>query len=201
MKTATLQQNQQVREHILTTGQRIMAGKGFSAVGLKEILDESDVPKGSFYYYFSSKEDFGVALLQHYFDDYLADIDETLQQPEGNHAIRLMRYFEIWRETQSFSDCQGKCLAVKLGAEVADLSDKMRLTLMKGTAGIISRLADALEAGAAEGSLTLEDDPEKVAESLYQLWVGASVMVKIVRTVTPFDTAIKMTRQILHISL
>ena len=201
MKTATLQQNQQVREHILTTGQRIMAGKGFSAVGLKEILDESDVPKGSFYYYFSSKEDFGVALLQHYFDDYLADIDETLQQPEGNHAIRLMRYFEIWRETQSFSDCQGKCLAVKLGAEVADLSDKMRLTLMKGTAGIISRLADALEAGAAEGSLTLEDEPEKVAESLYQLWVGASVMVKIVRTVTPFDTAIKMTRQILHISL
>ncbi len=201
MKTATLQQNQQVREHILTTGQRIMAGKGFSAVGLKEILDESDVPKGSFYYYFSSKEDFGVALLQHYFDDYLADIDETLQQPEVNHAIRLMRYFEIWRETQSFSDCQGKCLAVKLGAEVADLSDKMRLTLMKGTAGIISRLADALEAGAAEGSLTLEDEPEKVAESLYQLWVGASVMVKIVRTVTPFDTAIKMTRQILHISL
>jgi len=201
MKTATLQHNQQVREHILTTGQRIMAGKGFSAVGLKEILDESDVPKGSFYYYFSSKEDFGVAILQHYFDDYLADIDETLQQPEGNHAIRLMRYFEIWRETQSFSDCQGKCLAVKLGAEVADLSDKMRLTLMKGTAGIISRLADALEAGAAEGSLTLEDEPEKVAESLYQLWVGASVMVKIVRTVTPFDTAIKMTRQILHISL
>ena len=201
MKTATLQHNQQVREHILTTGQRIMAGKGFSAVGLKEILDESDIPKGSFYYYFSSKEDFGVALLQHYFDAYLADLDETLGQPEGNHAQRLLRYFQIWRETQSFSDCQGKCLAVKLGAEVADLSDKMRHTLMQGTAGIISRLADALEAGAAEGSLTLEDDAEKVAESLYQLWVGASVMVKIVRTATPFDAALKMTRQILHISL
>jgi len=201
MKTATQQHNQQVREHILTTGQRIMAGKGFSAVGLKEILDESDVPKGSFYHYFPSKEDFGVALLQHYFDDYLADLDETLGQAKLNHAQRLMRYFQIWRETQSFSDCQGKCLAVKLGAEVADLSDKMRHTLMQGTAGIVSRLADALEAGAAEGSLTLEDEPEKVAESLYQLWVGASVMVKIVRSVTPFDAALKMTRQILHISL
>lgn len=200
MKTATQQNNQQVREHILVTGQRIMAGKGFSAVGLKEILDESDIPKGSFYYYFSSKEDFGVAMLAHYFDDYLADLDETLAQPKINHAQKLMRYFQKWRDTQSFHDCQGKCLAVKLGAEVADLSDKMRVTLMHGTAGIVSRLADALEAGAAEGSLTLEDEPEKVAESLYQLWVGASVMVKIVRTATPFDTALKTTRQILHIA-
>lgn len=201
MKTAAQQHNQQVRELILATGQRIMAGKGFSAVGLKEILDESDVPKGSFYHYFTSKEDFGVAMLEHYFDDYLADLDKTLAEPGINHARRLMNYWQKWRETQSFYECQGKCLAVKLGAEVADLSDKMRMTLMHGTAGIISRLADALETGAAEGSLTLEDEPEEVAESLYQLWVGASVMVKIVRTATPFDAALKTTRQILHISL
>lgn len=200
MKTATRQQNQHVREHILLTGQRIMAGKGFSAVGLKEILEESAIPKGSFYYYFSSKEEFGVAMLEHYFEDYLDDLDQTLAEPGINYAQRLINYWQKWRATQSFHDCQGKCLAVKLGAEVADLSDKMRMTLMHGTAGIISRLADALEAGAAEGSLTLDDDPKKVAESLYQLWVGASVMVKIVRTVTPFDTALKMTRQVLHIS-
>ncbi|ORM73300.1 TetR family transcriptional regulator [Pantoea wallisii] len=201
MKTATQQHNQQVRAHILATGQRIMAGKGFSAVGLKEILDESEVPKGSFYYYFTSKEDFGVAMLESYFKDYLDDLDRTLAQPGLNHAQRLMSYWQKWRDTQSFYDCQGKCLAVKLGAEVADLSDKMRSALMHGTAGIISRLAEALEAGAAEGTLTLEDEPEKVAENLYQLWVGASVMVKIVRSTTPFDAALKMTRQVLHLSL
>lgn len=201
MKIATQQNNQQVREHILSTGQRIMAGKGFSAVGLKEILDESEIPKGSFYYYFSSKEDFGVAMLEHYFKDYLADLVDTLAQPDVTHAQRLMNYWLKWRETQSFFDCQGKCLAVKLGAEVADLSDKMRMTLMHGTAGIISRLSDALEAGAAEGSLTFEGEPVKVAESLYQLWIGASVMVKIVRSSTPFDAALMMTRQALHISL
>jgi TetR/AcrR family transcriptional regulator, transcriptional repressor for nem operon len=84
MKTAAQQHNQQVRELILATGQRIMAGKGFSAVGLKEILDESDVPKGSFYHYFTSKEDFGVAMLEHYFDDYLADLDKTLPPRPAN---------------------------------------------------------------------------------------------------------------------
>jgi len=200
MKTVTQQHNQQTREHLLATGQRIMAGKGFSAVGLKEILDESDVPKGSFYYYFTSKEAFGVAMLESYFDAYLAELDETLNQSGISYAQRLINYWRNWQESQSFYDCQGKCLAVKLGAEVADLSDKMRVTLMRGTAGIISRLAAALKSGAAEGSLTLENEAEEVAESLYQLWMGASVMVKIVRTTTPFDSALKTTRQILHLS-
>ncbi|NIF23638.1 TetR/AcrR family transcriptional regulator [Candidatus Pantoea multigeneris] len=201
MKTATHQHNQQVREHILAVGQRIMAGKGFSAVGLKEILDESEVPKGSFYYYFTSKEDFGVAMLSHYFDAYLAELDQLLAENGTTYAQRLMNYWLLWSETQSCEDCQGKCLAVKLGAEVSDLSDKMRAALMRGTAGIISRLAAALEAGAAEGSLQFEGEAERAAEALYQLWVGASIMVKIVRTATPFEAALSLTRQTLRISL
>ena len=78
MKTTTHQHNQQVREHILAVGQRIMAGKGFSAVCLKENLDESKGPKGSFYYYFTSKEDFGVAMLGPYFDASLVEVNELL---------------------------------------------------------------------------------------------------------------------------
>jgi len=39
-----------------------------------------------------------------------------------------------------------------------------------------------------------------VAESLYQLWVGASVMVKIVRNTGPFDSAMSMTQKIIRIT-
>jgi len=176
-----------------------MAGKGFSAVGLNEILKDAGVPKGSFYHYFGSKEAFGVAMLERYFDDYLADLDRTLSQSGLNMAQRLMNYWQIWQESQSFSDCQGKCLAVTLGAEVADLSDTMRVTLQSGTSGIISRLAQALETGMTEGSLVIDDKPRTVAESLYQLWLGASVMVKIVRHTGPFDSAMGMTQKIIHI--
>lgn len=200
MNTTTQLHNNEIRAHILATGQRIMAGKGFSAVGLNEILKDAGVPKGSFYHYFSSKDAFGADMLAHYFDEYLADIDRTLSQPGLTMAQRLMNYWHQWRESQSFSECQGKCLAVKLGAEVADLSDTMRLTLVAGTSGIIERLADALEAGIAEGSLTIDGKPHAVAESLYQLWVGASVMVKIVRNMGPFDTAISTTQKIIHIT-
>ncbi|MRW87989.1 TetR family transcriptional regulator [Pseudoduganella sp. FT26W] len=199
MNTATTTEPIDVRENILATGQRIMAGKGFSAVGLNEILTGAGVPKGSFYHYFGSKDAFGEALLDSYFVDYLADLDRTLAQPGQNMAQRLMRYFQVWQETQSFLDCQGKCLAVKLAAEVADLSEAMRLSLKRGTAGIVSRLAAAIETGAAEGSLTIDADAESTASSLYQLWLGASVMVKISRSTQPFDTALLTTHQILHL--
>ena len=201
MDRATLQDTPGVRGSILQTGQRLMAAKGFSGVGLTEILAEARVPKGSFYHYFGSKEMFGEALLEAYFEDYMADLDEILGRPGLTMAARLIAYLQHWQETQSFSDCQGRCLAVKLGAEVADLSDAMRAVLKRGTSGIIHRLTRAIESGVAEGSLSVGAAPGSVAQSLYQLWLGASVMVKIVRNTQPFESAMMTTRQILHLSL
>jgi TetR/AcrR family transcriptional repressor of nem operon len=189
-----------VRDNILAVGQRIMSGKGFSAVGLNEILTEAKVPKGSFYHYFNSKDAFGEALLSSYFEDYLADLDKVMSEPGLSMAQRLLNYFDMWRANQSFLDCQGKCLAVKLAAEVADLSEAMRKVLNQGTSAIIARLTDALERGIEEGSLAIDDTPRQVAESLYQLWLGASVMVKIVRGTEPFDSAMAVTRQMVHLT-
>lgn len=175
-----------------------MAGRGFSAVGLNEILTAADVPKGSFYHYFGSKDAYGQALLESYFEDYLADLDESLAQP-GTVAERLLNYWHRWEETQSYSDYQGKCLAVKLGAEVADLAEGMRHALDAGTSAVIERLRRAIVAGVSEGSMTIDEDPQDVAQALYQLWLGASVMAKIVRDNQPFRAATMTTRQLLHL--
>lgn len=199
MKISTLEEGADVSEKILANGRRIMAGKGFSAVGINEILIAAKVPKGSFYHYFGSKEAFGEALLESYFEEYLAELDATLATPRLKMAKRLMNYWKNWQEMQSFLDCQGKCLAVKLGAEVADLSEGMRLALKRGTTGITDRLARAIEAGVADGSLSVHGTAGDTAQSLYQLWLGASVMVKIVRNTQPFETAMITTRQILHL--
>jgi len=189
-----------VREQILAVGQRIMAAKGFSAVGLNEILTEASVPKGSFYHYFGSKDAFGVALLDSYFEAYLADMDAMLVQAGGPVGDALMAYFDSWQSNQSFLDCQGKCLVVKLAAEVADLSEAMRLALKEGTSGIISRLAAVIGRGVADGALAVDGSPEYLAEMLYQQWLGASVMVKIVRDTAPFDAAMAITRRTLNLA-
>lgn len=189
-----------VRDKILATGQRIMGGKGFSAVGLNEVLAAAGVPKGSFYHYFGSKDAFGEALLEAYFDAYLDDMERIFRQPGKNKAVQMEDYFAAWQDNQSFEDCQGKCLAVKLGAEVADLSASMRAALDRGTAAIIAGMADAIKAGQAEGVFPNQEDATQLAQSLYQLWLGASVMVKIVRTPQPFDTALLTSRQLLGLS-
>ena len=45
----------------------------------------------------------------------------------------------------------------------------------------------------------IDGDPGRTAESLYQLWLGASVMVKIVRNRQPFEAAMGSTKRILHL--
>jgi TetR/AcrR family transcriptional repressor of nem operon len=189
-----------VREHILEVGQRIMAGKGFSAVGLNEILSTANVPKGSFYHYFGSKDAFGEALLDTYFSAYHAEMDALLTRTDVPAATSLMQYFESWQANQSFLDCQGKCLAVKLAAEVVDLSEAMRLAMRQGTAGIIVRMASALERGAADGSLKFDGSASEMADVLYQQWLGASLMVKITRTTMPFEAAMVVTRRLLNLT-
>jgi TetR/AcrR family transcriptional regulator, transcriptional repressor for nem operon len=200
MNTANTTPSSDVRSHILATGQRIMAGKGYSAVGLNEILTTAGVPKGSFYHYFSSKDAYGEAILERYFKDYLAELDGTLRQPGLTAAQRLMNYWQSWQASQSFEQCQGKCLAVKLGAEVADLSEAMRLVLRRGTEAIVARLAQVLAEGVGDGSLTVDGAADTVAGSLYQLWLGASLVAKIERSTRPFDTALAATRHMLHLA-
>lgn len=200
MQKTTTSDTSGMRDHIVAVGQRIMAGKGFSAVGLNEILMTAGVPKGSFYHYFGSKDAFGVALLEKYFEDYLASIDATFARQDRTAAEGLLDYFDGWRTSQSPADCQGKCLVVKLGAEVADLSEPMRLALKQGTAGIVARLASAIARCAADDALRVDGAPDAVAEGLYQLWLGASVMAKITRDAAPFDAAMQATGKLLHLS-
>lgn len=183
---------------ILDAGQRTIAHKGWAAVGLTEILKAAGVPKGSFYYYFGSKDAFGEAMMVDYFTEYLADMDRIFAQPERSAADRLMEYWESWRATQSLDDCQGKCLAVKLGAEVADLSEPLRLALKEGTTSITKRIEKMIDAGLEDGSLSIDTNPPVVAQTLYDLWLGASVMAKIQRNTTPMDNALTLTTHLLH---
>lgn len=184
------------RQHILETGLGIFAGKGFASVGLNELLKAAGVPKGSFYHYFESKEQYGQALLEDYFERYLSDIDNLFAAEAASAHERLMRYWQRWLDRQCDDCAEQKCLVVKLAAEVADLSDAMRLTLRTGTDRIVDRIAAVIEAGMADASLpVLEARP--TAQMLYQLWLGASLLGKLHRNSQALENAMSFTRQLL----
>ena len=184
------------RQHILDTGYRIIAGKGFSSVGLNEILTTAGVPKGSFYHYFESKEQYGQTLLEEYFNRYLTTVDTLLQSEAASGHERLMRYWQQWLNSQCDECADQKCLVVKLSAEVADLSDAMRLTLRDGTDQVVARIAGLIEAGVADGSLPALE-PRSTAQMLYQLWLGASLLGKLHRNSDALEGAMKFTQQLM----
>ena len=191
-------QAKSTRQVILDTAQIIVGRKGFSAVGLNEILQAAEVPKGSFYHYFNSKDAFGVVLLDSYFDHYIEGMQQLFDQPGLSGFAKLMRYWHSWVDNQTGCTDAGKCLAVKLGAEVSDLSEPMRLALQRGTARTIALLAQALQHGVEDGSLPAQSHPESLARRLYALWLGTSVMSKITRTSAPFDEALLLTQHLLQ---
>ena len=135
-----------VRQHIIDQGKAIITRKGFAGVGLNEILSAADVPKGSFYHYFKSKELFGEAMLEDYVTGYLAGMEDVLGQQGRSAAQSLMAYWANWTsESLDGSGCDCRCLVVKLSSEVADMSEPMRVALLDGTHRIIARLALAIK--------------------------------------------------------
>ena len=186
-----------MRQHILDTAKPIILGKGFSAVGLNELLNAAEVPKGSFYHYFKSKEYFGEALLDSYFEAYLVRLEVLLSAEGMSGAERLMSYWQRWLETQCGDDAETKCMVVKLGGEVSDLSEPMRLALQRGTNHIISRLADGIEEGIADGSLPNDLVAADTALVLYNQWLGATVLTKIWHDKSALESSMCNTERIL----
>lgn len=177
------------RTHLLTVGRGLTAQRGFTAVGLQELLKAAEVPKGSFYHYFPSKEAYGCALLEAFVKGYKADLTQTLDDSALSARDRLLAYFSDWRLKQCSPRAEDRCLVVKLSAEVADLSPGMSAILQGGIDAIVARLASVLRQGAADGSIGPIDDPQALATTLYQIWLGASLMASLARNDAPFEVA------------
>ncbi len=110
-----------------------MLSKSFHSVGLNEILAAVKVPKGSFYHYFESKEQFGVELLRHYVSEHSARLRRILlESQELGPLERLVAFFDGAISRMLEGECRQVCLVAKLGAEVSTFSEPMRGVLADG---------------------------------------------------------------------
>lgn len=182
------------KTHLLDIGYQLIAKKGFTAVGIKQILDTAGIPKGSFYHYFASKEAFGEAIISNYFVHYKERLD-TIADQDVSAQQKLYNYFQNWYDTQQNGCDHGKCLVVKLSAEVADMSESMRLALNAGYQQIINWLAEQIKAGWADNSVPRFDNvaAESMAKRWYFAWLGASLIAKTSQTNTPLAEVWQMT--------
>ncbi|MDN5418264.1 MAG: TetR/AcrR family transcriptional regulator [Acinetobacter sp.] len=187
------------RQHILNTSFKLVLHKGFVGVGLQEILTTCGVPKGSFYYYFASKEAFGCALLQQYLADYKVKIDQLILQEERSAYARLVALWQAWIDDPCHNEggWAENCLIVKLAAEVSDLSEDMRQILNFGVSKLTERIANLLSEGQQDGSIPQNIEPEKMAQTMYQLWLGAALLAKLAQNKQALYLALETTQQLL----
>ena len=185
------------RQHILEVGYELIVSKGFTSVGLSELLKTANVPKGSFYHYFKSKEHFGEALIQDYFSHYLEAITAQLGNPALRGYQALIQYFELWLAQDKGSCNANKCLIVKLGAEVSDLSEPMRVALKNGADRIVDTIAQCIERGVADGSIKATNAKQS-AQQIYFLWIGASLLNKLYQDQAGLKQCLENTKQLLQ---
>ncbi|SEK40687.1 TetR/AcrR family transcriptional regulator [Pacificibacter marinus] len=190
MKTQT----KDTKRQILAVGRRLTAQHGYARVGLNELLKAADVPKGSFYHYFPSKEAYGCALLEDFIAQYRQALTETLNDTTRTSRDRFLAYFEDWKRKQTGDDLQDRCLVVKLSAEVADLSPDMSRILNQGVDSIISALTHTLQEGMSEGSIAALKDPNNIAKSIYYQWLGATLVSGLSCDDTALDAALRATQ-------
>ncbi|MGP6089539.1 TetR/AcrR family transcriptional regulator [Antarctobacter jejuensis] len=179
-------ETQTTRQNILDRGQALMLTSGFAGMGLSTLLRAAEVPKGSFYHWFDSKEDFGRAAIEAYVDRYLARLDALIDGP-GTASERLDRFFAAWVSDKGDAGSAEQCLVVKLGAEVSDLSEPMRAAMDRGVQQFVARLAKLFQQGAKDHSLRLLDDPQAEARTLYATLLGAAILTRLSRK----DTALR----------
>lgn len=178
------------REHLLATGERLCMHRGFTGMGLSELLKTAEVPKGSFYHYFRSKEAFGVALLERHYAAYHLRLADHFAHGGGNYRDRILAYYQQTLTQFCQNGIISGCLTVKLSAEVCDLSEDMRTAMDKGAGQVIALLAQALENARLEKSIAFKGDALTQAQVLYALWLGANLQAKISRSALPLESAL-----------
>lgn len=175
------------KERIIEAGSQAIAAKSFNGCGLKEILDAAAVPKGSFYHYFKSKEDFGVAVIEHSAEEHATFIRGVLNDRSISPLNRIHRLFKEMRDYYAEAGPSRECIIAKLALEVAQLSEPMRLAIKYAYDNWSALLARTLREAQAAGEICKELNAESLAELLVNAWEGVTIRMQIDKSVEPID--------------
>lgn len=167
------------KEHILDAATRLIHLRGFHNTSIEDILHESGVGKGNFYYYFKSKDELGFATLERA----VAHIREQL----------IARSFatgrDPWEQLETFlglvvshaerTRCEGGCPLGNLAIEMSDIHEEFRCRLHRAFDEVRGHIQAALRQAHAEGSLQPDADVERLAHFILAAFEGAFMLGKL----------------------
>jgi TetR/AcrR family transcriptional repressor of nem operon len=183
-KSADLEQTKQV---LLEVGLSLFEQKGFNATGIQEIATSAEIPKGSFYNYFASKDDFGVAVIHYYTElntHLLTEMLTTANQKEDSYYALRTAFLAI-TEKYRCADVKKGCLLGNLAAEISEASEPCRLALQEAVCLYKKILAERLLLGQQLGKIRNDLPAQLLADLVWDCWQGSLLRMKIENSVDP----------------
>ncbi|TAJ22019.1 MAG: TetR family transcriptional regulator [Planctomycetota bacterium] len=175
------------RARLLEVGAEAISEKSFTSCGLAEILERARVPKGSFYHYFKSKEEFGVALIEKETVEFVDELRPIIADRKRTPLERLRAIFEMMRDECVARGAARQCLIPKLALETGQLSEPVQAAIKAAYDQWRALLAQVVREAQAAGELSRSRDPERLAGVLVMLWEGATMRTQIDRSMQPID--------------
>jgi len=187
-----LRDGRQTREAILEAAAKLMHLRGYQATSLDDVLRESRVGKGNFYYQFKSKEDLGYAILDQAIAAFLGKtLEPCFSDPSTSRLAQIRCFLGRVLAAQRARNCVGGCAFGNLAAELSDVHEGFRERLSGVFSAWRARLTQALADAQADGSVRPECRPEAVAQFLVASLEGAILMTKLTKDIAVMERCVE----------
>ena len=173
------------RSDIVRIGTRLIYSQGYNATGIDAVLKEAGVPKGSFYHYFRSKEEFGLAVIDHFAAGFAQRLETFLRDEEVTPLNRIRNFLESGQARVAQNHCTRGCLIGNLGQEMADLNERFRERLDQIFIMWRQQFAACLAEAQGQGELSPDLDADVLAGFILSGWEGAILRAKVMKSPQP----------------
>jgi TetR/AcrR family transcriptional regulator, transcriptional repressor for nem operon len=176
-----------VKEQIVAAAVEALHWKGFNGTSVQDITDAANVPKGSFYNHFDSKEDLAVAALDRYGQGLLGKLG-PLSDAKTPAVDRLKTYFRDLGERGRAREYRTGCMIGNMSTEMAGQSDMMRERLAIVLAAWSRAIESCVREAQAEGAMRRDLDAKAIASFILHAWEGAVMRSKVDRDAASLAT-------------
>ncbi|WMX15990.1 MULTISPECIES: TetR/AcrR family transcriptional regulator [unclassified Aureispira] len=181
------------KEDIIALGSELIRKSGYHNVGINEILKTCAIPKGSFYNFFSSKEDFVEQSIKLYGFKSVELIRSFLNSKEPSPIQRLRNFYEYILDINHKEGCNAGCLINNLSIELAGINTHIGKIIDQHFQEVVEEIALCVKEGQDLGEITTKFSASYIAEYIHAGIGGAFSRMKAQNNRTYLDKWYQMT--------
>jgi TetR/AcrR family transcriptional repressor of nem operon len=179
------------RDQILDAAARLIHLRGYHCTSLDDVLRDSGIGKGNFYYHFKSKEDLGYAIIDRLVQAFVhRTLEPAFADPDGDPIAQLHGFLDRVLASQRERNCVGGCPMGNLASELSDVHEGFRQRLAQIFSEWRVRLAEVLARGKSRGGFRADFEPARAAQFIVAALEGAILMSKVTRDIGVMESCV-----------